>query len=280
MDAVEFCENTLYSINTEQLAVNNSEFESADTGIYSDVVVNEVVFYPPVSGGGRAIGITRECIDGFCACSNLIGGISSNLKPCRVAAFLFSGECTLPAVSVSKIWDGLCDGFDVVDKDCEASYDCRNYSSITGSHFRSEMSTLLKEELSEGKVSFCKSKPQCIHSLGAVPKSDGRLRPITDCSMPEGLSINNFMLTTCREFKYNSVNDVAADLVQNDHMCVVDIASAYRSVPINPTHSKFLGLRWNFDDGEGDVLLQENRLSFGLRCAPFIFSLLSDMVVY
>ena len=38
-------------------------------------------------------------------------------------------------------------------------------------------------------------------------------------------------------------------------------------------------MRWEFDDGNGEVTLTENRLCFGLKCAPYIFSLLSDMVV-
>ena len=87
------------------------------------------------------------------------------------------------------------------------------------------------------------------------------------------------MSTTCNEFTYNSVNDVTKDLVHGDFMCVVDIASAYRSVPIHPDHSKFLGFKWDFEDGKGEVYLRENRLSFGLRCAPYIFNLLSTLAV-
>ena len=223
--------------------------------------------------------ISESCAKGICTCENLVGGNHCNLRPCRVGSFVFSEECTLSAEVVYKIWNGLCDGFKIVDDNCDPSYDCDNYLSITQGHFRQEMSCLLKQELEEGKVSVCETKPSCIHSMGAVPKSDGRLRPITDCSMPEGQSVNNFMSTTCNDFKYNSVNDVACDLSPDDFMCVVDIASAYRSVPIYPEHSKFQGIRWDFDDGKGEVLLQENRLSFGLRCAPYIFSLLSDLVV-
>ena len=209
----------------------------------------------------------------------MVGGIHCSLKPCRVGEFLFSGKCNLPSSDVYKIWNGLCDGFRIVDEGCTAAYDCGNYLSITTGHFRDEMTSLLLKEIMEGKVSICADKPRCIHSMGAVPKSDGRLRPITDCSMPDRVSINNFMSTTCKDFMYNSVNDVAGDLSQGDFMCVVDIASAYRAVPIFPQHSDFQGMRWDFGDGKGDVYLRENRLCFGLRCAPFIFSLLSDLVV-
>ena len=130
----------------------------------------------------------KRGIEGVCTCLNLIGGIHCNLRPCRVGFFLFSGECPLHYETVITIWNGLCDGFNIVDEDCDAKYDCENYLSITQGYFRQEMSNLLREELEEGKV-----KPQCIHSMGAVPKSDGRLRPITDWSMPDGESINNYI---------------------------------------------------------------------------------------
>ena len=166
-----------------------------------------------------------------------------------------------------------------MDESFDSENECKNYLSITEPKFRDEMSSLLLKELSEAKVSVCEDKPQCVHALGAVPKSDGRLRPITDCSLPEGSSVNKFMLSTCQEFTYRSVNDVTRDLVQGYAMCVIDSASAYRSVPIFPGHSKLLGFKLDFQDEKGEINLQENRLSFGLRCAPFIFSLLSNLAV-
>ena len=241
--------------------------------------MREYVFFPPVSEKGRVVEIFKDCVDGPCSCTNIIGDSHCNLRPCRVGVFLFSGKCNLPESYVYRIWNGLCDGFKIIDEDCNPSYDCQNYLSITTPPFKDEMSKLLLEEIAEGKVSVVKEKPQCIHSMGAVPKSDGRLRPITDCSMPDNISINNYMSTTCEDFKYNSVNDVTADLNEGDFMCVVDIASAYRSVPIFPAHSTYQGMRWDFEDGRGSMYLRENRLCFGLKCAPFIFSLLSDLVV-
>ena len=232
-----------------------------------------------MSNGGRVIEIHKDCREGTCSCTNPIGDFDSNFKPCRVGHFLFSGECNLPASYVDTIWDGLCDGFKIVDEDCVCRYECENYLSITDGRFKEEMSELLKSEILEGKVAVVSDKPTCIHSMGAVEKSDGRLRPITDCSRPDRESINNFMTTTCHDFRYNSVNDVTRVLDKGDFMSVVDVASAYRSVPIYPQHSSFQGMKWDFDDGRGELYLQENRLSFGLKCAPFIFSLLSEMVV-
>ena len=175
-----------------------------------------------------------------------------------MGSFLFVGECTLPSDCVSKIWNGLCDGFKIVDDGFDSVYECENYLSITEPRFGGEMSNLLSKELSVGKVLVSNVKPSCIHAMGAVPKSDGRLRPITDCSLPEKTSVNNFMSTTCEDFVYKSVNDVTRDLTKGDFMSVVDIASAYRSVPIFPEHSKFQGFKWDFNDGMGEIWLREN----------------------
>ena len=61
-------------------------------------------------------------------------------------------------------------------------YECKNYSTITGDKFVHEMNDKIVSELSEHKVRVVSSRPKCVHSLGAVEKSNGSLRPITDCS--------------------------------------------------------------------------------------------------
>ena len=81
-------------------------------------------------------------------------------------------------------------------------------------------------------------KPTCIHSMGAVPKPDGGVRPITDCSMPRDISVNNFCENIIEDFQYKSVDNVLAMLQEGDYMAVVDIKSAYRAVPISPGHRR------------------------------------------
>ena len=65
-------------------------------------------------------------------------------------------------------------------------------------------------------------------------------------------------------------------LEKGDYMSVIDLKSAYRSVNVAKEHTKFQGFSWNM--GEGDEFYENNRLSFGLRCAPYIFSKLSDFL--
>ena len=175
------------------------------------------------------------------------------------------------------LWTGLMIGFAIVDDDCPSTYNCPNYDSITGEDVYQEMSTLLEEEIAAGKVSVTSDQPLCVYSPGAVTKSNGKLRPITDCSRLDGVSIINFMDSTFESFSYNSIDDMVFLLSQSEFMSVVDMASAYRTVSVRADQVKFQGLRW--DSGHGPVWLLDRRLCFGLRCAPNIFNAISNFIV-
>ena len=238
---------------------------------------SKAIFQAPPSGRGIFINVYEECVTGVCDCTHSVGGFRVDLKPCRAAAFLFGGQCTLPSSMVTELWDGLCDGFRIVDDVQIPSYACKNYDSISKGKFYDEMSHVIRKELREGKIREVDTPPHCIHALGGVEKSNGRLRPITDCSSPDLISVNNFMTTTCKSFSYKSVDDVAQCLSGGEYISVTDISSAYRSVCICEDHSKYQGFTWEID---GEVKwYQENRLCFGLRSAPYIFNLLSELVV-
>ena len=119
-------------------------------------------------------------------------------------------------------------------------------------------------------------KTTCIHSMGAVPKPDGGVRPITDCSMPRDISVNNFCEKIIEDFQYKSVDNVLAMLQEGDYMAVVDIKSAYRAVPIFPGHRRDLGLKWEIN-GE-TVYIEDSRLCFGLCLGPSYFDKIAAFV--
>ena len=96
---------------------------------------------------------------------------------------------------------GVCRGFRILDKDCNVAYFCENYASVTKGEFNVEMSEKIRTGLSEGKVRQVSRKPRCVHSLGGVIKTDGSLRPITDCSSPEDVNINLFLDNSCEKFR-------------------------------------------------------------------------------
>ena len=57
--------------------------------------------------------------------------------------------------------------------------------------------------LGKSFLKIVQKKPTCIHSMGAVPKPDGGIRPITDCSMPRDISVNNSCFDSIEDFQYN-----------------------------------------------------------------------------
>ena len=172
---------------------------------------------------------------------------------------------------------GIKDGFTIVDPEADVpSYDSPNYISSTSGPAFEFMNNLLRTELHQGKYIRTDSIPHCIHALGAIPKPDGKYRPITDCRRPLGSSINNYMNLTCETFSYNSVDDVCSQLQQGCYMATIDISSAYRSISINPKQWTYQGIRWNFDGSE--TLMMDTRICFGGKNSPYLFTQISNFV--
>ena len=238
-----------------------------------------VVFTTPALVDIDAMDIFDDCIKGVCECVHLIDNAPCQLRPCRWADYLFGSRRPVDVSEDERLylWRGITSGFNIVDSDCPSSYNCANYDSILEPKCFAEMSEILVTEIAEHKVVKSASTPRCVHSLGAVIKPNGKLRPITDCSRPDAVSINNFMSSTFSTFTYNSVEDVVDLLSPGDFMCVVDISSAYRSVNVSPNHVTFQGLSWDF--GSGAEYLLDRRLCFGLRCAPKIVDSISNFIV-
>ena len=103
------------------------------------------------------------------------------------------------------------------------------------------MDSTISEELSSGKVSLVEDKPRCVHALGAIRKSNGKLRPITDCHRPEGLSFNNHMDTTCENFSFTKLDYVADFMTEGCWFAVLDLKAAYRTVNILPSQRDLQG---------------------------------------
>ena len=156
------------------------------------------------------------------------------------------------------------------------SYDSPNYFSASSGPASNFVDNLIRTELSQGKYVLATSTPHCIHSLGAIPKTDGKFRPITDCRRPLGSSINNFMDTTCETFSYNSVHNVCSLLKKGCYMATVDISTAYRSISIHPNQWTFQGVRWILD-GEESLLL-DTRICFGGKNSPYLFTQISNFI--
>lgn len=85
------------------------------------------------------------------------------------------------------------------------------------------------------------------------------------------------MYETHQPFAYSTIDYVCSFLTQGCYMCTVDICSAYRSIHVNPSNWKFHAVQWVIDGV--NKFLWDTRLSFGLKCAPFIFTQVSNFVV-
>ena len=220
--------------------------------------------------------LRRLCREGAGPCKHELDGVPIQLNPCA-----FYDECYRHSagqdLNADYIYSGVSKGFKIVDNSFSGSYFCTNYDSILDPEFKSQMDNTIASELVEGKVSIVSDRPQCVHALGAIRKSNGKLRPITDCRRPEGLSINNSMSTTAKEFTFMKLDQVAEYMSQDCWFAVLDLKAAYRSVHIYPLHRKFQGFMWEVN-GVSEYLT-DNCLSFGLKCAPFIFSRLTEFVL-
>ena len=241
-------------------------------------VQNVLFFQTDPSPSVNTVKVYESCAKGISTCEYVLGSDKTQLKPCRFAYII--SLCTQEGKeTLTPLFHEVCEGFKIVDGDLNVSslsYDCKNYLSVLTKENKPKMDKIIRKELSEGYVKVVDEKPKCIHSLGAVPKLVGEIRPITDCSMPLHKSINNHCETLIEKFKYKSVDNVLSMLNVHDYLAVVDIKSAYRALSIYPEHRSLLGLRWNLDSN--NVLIEDGRMCFGLRVGPMQFNKVSEFV--
>ena len=245
----------------------DSHEELCCTSSLSDLLNKYSVYLPLWSSGNNLV--------------HYVCGVRSQFNPSGWRAMLQGGPDRVYGddtwdIDSHFLLDGVCHGFKLVDPKADIeSYQGINYGSATVSA-RTEIDKIMSKELGSGKLTVVDTQPHCVHSLGAVPKSSGGFRPITDASKPDGKSINNYMKETFSTFKYKSVDLVSENLQEREFMAVTDITSAYRTVLVRPCDRKLQGLVWEVDDQP--EFIQDNFLSFGTRVAPMIFNRITDAV--
>ena len=268
-------------------AVRTDKFSKGLIGQETDINVNVLnpLVHTFTMEEGAIVNVYDSCRQGTCSCDYQLSGEKLQLKPCRFAYLVFLGTAECKKV-YEPLVSNVTDGFWIVDDKMDLSdmqYECENYSSVYTIENKSKHDSIIGKELSEGYLKIVNKKPTCVHSMGAVPKPDGGIRPITDCSMPRDISVNNFCADIIQDFQYKNVDHVLAMLQEGDYMAVVDIKSAYRAVPIFPDHRKYLGLKWEINGKT--VFIEDSRLCFGLCLGPsyfdkilgFVYNILADM---
>ena len=125
------------------------------------------------------------------------------------------------------------------------------------------------------------AKPRCVHRIGRAPKKDsGKSRPITDCSRPHGISLNDHIkrdLEYLHEFNWQCGVIFYTLLLLLDSWYWICLALD----PGFPPHRELQGFRWMFGthDSSQYNYYVDNRLCFGFSCAPFIFNRISNAIV-
>lgn len=142
--------------------------------------------------------------------------------------------------------------------------------------YQPQLLEYFEKEVANGfmiKVPVSSPPPVRIHPVALIPKpgQPGQWRLITDASSPKGRSIND-ICPPPPKFSMVSVNDIFSRAFPNSWAGSVDVAHAFRNVPISLDFIGHLAVR------VGEFYYLELRLPFGWSWAPFIWCSLSDFV--
>ena len=118
-----------------------------------------------------------------------------------------------------------------------------------------------------------------VSRFGVIPKphQPGKWRLIVDLSHPKGASVNDGIDPALCSLTYTSVDEAVERAVskgQGALLAKIDIASAYRIIPVHPQDRPLLGMAWRRQ------WLVDTVLPFGLRSAPKIFSAVADALLW
>ena len=118
-----------------------------------------------------------------------------------------------------------------------------------------------------------------VSRFGLIPKphQPGKWRLIVDLSHPTEHSVNDAVYPKWCSLEYASLHQAASiilSLGRGVQLAKLDVASAYRIVPVHPDDRPLLGMKW-----KGELYI-DTALPFGLRSAPKIFTAIADGLQY
>ena len=114
-----------------------------------------------------------------------------------------------------------------------------------------------------------------LNRFGVIPKANKprKWRLIVALSYPHGNSINDGIPANDASMAYSSIEDagrIIPNLGKNTLLAKIDIASAFRIIPVHPEDCHLLGMKWK------NEIYIDKQLPFGLRSAPILFNALAD----
>ena len=175
------------------------------------------------------------------------------------------------------ILHGVQNGFDIIDPSAKPTRtEMNNHpSASTSSPYFTLADQQIHQEVVNGNYIMVDQPPIIVSPLGVIPKPDGGVRIIHDCSRPHGLAVNDY--ASCEEqHRFQSVDDAAGLVNKGYYMAKVDLKSAYRSVPLSKHSCGVTGLKWLVNGSY--QYFYDNKLPFGSKLAPGIFHRLSQAV--
>lgn len=175
------------------------------------------------------------------------------------------------------ILKGISDGFDIIDRDTSITPAvCDNHPSAKPTSPLYDKATLqVKKEIECGNYVVCETAPKIISPMAVIPKTDGDVRLIHDCSRPHGEAVNDHCSTDWHQ-KFSRVDDAAKLMKPGCYFAKVDLKSAYRSVGISEHSQQATGFTWTFN--QTPVFLKDTKLPFGAKLSPGIFHRLTQAV--
>ena len=105
---------------------------------------------------------------------------------------------------------GINSGFNITDDDAHITLiKCSNHPSARpGSPLYEKASAQVQNEIEAGNYVICDSQPTIVSPMAAIPKPDGDVRLIHDCSRPVGKAVNDYCTSDWHQ-KFSRVDDAA-----------------------------------------------------------------------
>ena len=137
----------------------------------------------------------------------------------------------------------------------------------------------LSTELAAGRIAgpFLMSEVPWVHvsRFGVIPKNSrpGEWRLILGLSFPPHGSVNDGIDPEMCSVRYPTVDQAIARIVElrpGALLAKVDVAHAFRNIPVHPDDRHLLGMCW------GNKVYIDLTLPFGLRSSPKIFTAVAD----
>ena len=141
-------------------------------------------------------------------------------------------------------------------------------SQYEGGELDPHISKDVKEEYKAGWLHLI-TKSSWITPIFGVVQSN-KVRVVKDFSTPTGAAINDYI--TYFRTTYMNVRSALSSMSPRCYFGLIDIASAFRSIPCHPTHTKYMVYSWF------KRLFCDWRFPFGLRCSPEIFCRITALV--